>query len=359
MPVIYRYIAKSIFVPTLAITVVALALFSTTRFVGILENAVANGIGSEVFFFLFLNYPAYISEVLPLGLYLGTILGLGKLYAEQEVTSMVASGIGQRTLITATLIPAAVICIILWFISLWLAPYSSNKADELWRSLISRTSFDLIQPNVFNPLSSDGAVLYVEDTSRKQTDSTIQGLFFGDPDSKSFIWSESAVLDTADITQPRYFNFVDGVQISGVPGSDNAFQIIEFQSQSVRISEPDKKARPDKAHLYSNQELLDRGGRWLHTELLSRILMPPIALVLGFLGFAFARTKPRQGRFRMVLPAIVTYSVYTIALSASIRPVYRNQAPMFSALWWVHLLFIGFALLIIYWPQLQFRRVKR
>jgi hypothetical protein len=35
-------------------------------------------------------------------------------------------------------------------------------------------------------------------------------------------------------------------------------------------------------------------------------LLPPIALELAMLGLAFARTKPRQGRFTMVLPAIFT-----------------------------------------------------
>ncbi|MDO7674441.1 MAG: LptF/LptG family permease, partial [Reinekea forsetii] len=98
MFILYRYLAKAIALPTLAVTAVALALFSTTRFIRLLERAVENGIGSEVFTVLLLNMPAYLAEVLPLGLYLGVILGIGKLYSENEITAMISSGVPNRVL---------------------------------------------------------------------------------------------------------------------------------------------------------------------------------------------------------------------------------------------------------------------
>ena len=365
MFILYRYLAKAIALPTLAVTAVALALFSTTRFIRLLERAVENGIGSEVFTVLLLNMPAYLAEVLPLGLYLGVILGIGKLYSENEITAMISSGVPNRVLYIGVLVPAAVTTLILWAIMLWLAPLSSSKADEMWRILAAQTSYDLIQTGEFNDIDKNGKILYVEGQSDQ---GDLSGLFFGDPARMQFIWSNSATLIQNQDDKARYFRFNQGIQFIGVPGSgsnkengngngndNNNSSRSTFESQSIQISSPQPQGKPNKAHLMTNAELLAQDTRWNITELIYRLLFPLIALVLAILGLAFARTKPRQGRFTMVLPAIIAYSVYTVMLSGSIRPVYRSQAPYFTAMWWVHLLFLALAGLIILWPQLTFR----
>ncbi|MDX1353196.1 MAG: LptF/LptG family permease, partial [Thiomicrorhabdus sp.] len=266
--------------PTLAITVIAMALFSTTRFVGILERAVSSGIGKEVFVLFFLNYPGYLLEVLPLGLYLGVILGIGKLYADNEITAILASGTSFKTLLIGVLIPAFIATVLLWMVSLWLAPMSANKGDEMWRTLTSRTSFDLIEIGEFNSLNKNGMTLYVEDRGGREN--TLTHIFFGDPSTKQFIWSSTAKLDTGDPDQARYFTFNDGLQLRGSPATQS--EITRFSSQSIKIVEPPKQNRADKAHLFSNKELLDKGTRWTKTELLYRVLMPPMAIVLAVLG---------------------------------------------------------------------------
>jgi lipopolysaccharide export system permease protein len=351
MFILYRYLAKSIALPSLAVTAVALALFTTPRFISLLERAVENGVGSEVFTVLLLKMPTYLAEVLPLGFYLGVILGIGKLYSENEITAMISSGVPNHVLYIGVLVPAAVTTALLWAIMLWLAPFSSTKADELWRVLAAKTSFDLIQTGEFNSIDKDGKILYVENQSDQDG---LTGLFYGDPARMQFIWSQSATLIQNQTDKARYFRLNEGVQFIGAPNSDSSNRST-FASQSMLISSPQPQGKPNKAHLLTNTELLAQGIRWNITEFLYRLLFPPIVLVLAILGLAFARTKPRQGRFTMVLPAVFTYSVYTIILSASIRPVYRSQAPYFTAMWWVHLLFLALAGLIICWPQLLTR----
>ena len=350
MFILYRYLAKAIALPTLAVTAVALALFTTTRFIRLLERAVENGIGSEVFTVLLLKMPAYLAEVLPLGLYLGVILGIGKLYSENEITAMISSGVPNRVLYIGVMIPAALTTVLLWAIMLWLAPISEAKADAMWRILAAKTSYDLIQPGEFNRIDKNGKILYVEGQSDQ---GGLRGLFYGDPERMQFIWSQSAQLIQNKEYEARYFGFSDGVQFIGKPTETNDKST--FESQSLLISSPPPPGQSNKAHLMTNAELFAKATRWNITEFLYRLLLPPITLVLAILGLAFARTKPRQGRFTMVLPAIFTYSVYTVMLSASVRPVYRSQAPYFSAMWWVHLLFLALAGLIIIWPQLLAR----
>jgi len=354
VPILYRYFAKTIALPTLAITSIALAVFSTTRLISILERAVESGIGAEAFLILLLSFPGYLTQVLPLGLFLGVILGVGKLYADQEITALISSGVPNKTLYLGVLIPALGVCMLLWANTLWLAPMSSSKVDEMWRTLTSQTSFDLIKTGEFNKLNNEGMALYVED---QNASSNPTGLFFGDPANMQFLWADSASLNKRNTFNARYFTFIDGYQYIG--GPNTASEKTAFDTYSIKIIEPPPSKPRDKAHLLSNKELLERGTRWHTTEFLDRLLWPPIAMVLAVLGLAFSRTKPRQGRFRMVLPAIFTYSIYTVMLSASIRPVYRNQAPYFTAMWWVHLLFLAFAVLLIVWPQISFKtRVK-
>ena len=72
-----------------------------------------------------------------------------------------------------------------------------------------------------------------------------------------------------------------------------------------------------------------------------------------------AKANPRQGRFLKLLPAILLYMAYLTILIAARGALERGKIPMVLGLWWVHALFLGIGLLLLYWEPLRLKMASR
>ena len=90
--------------------------------------------------------------ILPLGLFIGTLLSLGRLYAESEMVVLRACGVGPGKLATYIMVPALVVMSCVGVLSLLVAPEGSARAQVL----------------LDNPRSAEGLHLLNEGRFRKQ-----------------------------------------------------------------------------------------------------------------------------------------------------------------------------------------------
>ena len=103
--IIIRYLVRETLKSQLAILFILLLIFFCQKLVRILDAAVDGEIPTNlVLSLLGLGVPDMAQLILPLSLFLGLLMTLGKLYTESEITVMHACGLSKAVLIKAAMI---------------------------------------------------------------------------------------------------------------------------------------------------------------------------------------------------------------------------------------------------------------
>jgi len=341
MNILTRYLLRQIFSSTVAITLITLLLVTSNKFIRIIEKTDSAAVISDLFLLLAYSIPAYLVDVVPLGFFLACILTLSSLYGTNEMTAIFASGVPYKTVLKILLLAGAIGTGLLWFSELYVAPHYNKKVVQLQRSIAEKNPFELVQAGEFNTIDKKtGTVLFV----RNKTESTLLShVFFANPTQNTYLWAESAKLITDDATGRRYFQLNKGIHLEARENTERNSQST-FATYAFAISDPSPQIYRAQSKAMNNRELLETGRRWETTEFIARVSYPPIMLTLAVLAMIFSRSNPREGRFKMLLPSILLYAVFTTLLSASIRPVFRGNADYWQIYWWVHLLFLAIGL---------------
>ena len=76
-------------------------------------------------------------------------------------------------------------------------------------------------------------------------------------------------------------------------------------------------------------------------------LQPLMLLVVTILAVPLSRTNNRQGRYGKLLPAIVLYFTYLVALNAMRGALESGAIPIYVTLLPVHAVYLGIAVLLL------------
>ena len=84
-----------------------------------------------------------------------------------------------------------------------------------------------------------------------------------------------------------------------------------------------------------------------------RFSTPLMVMVIVILAVPLSRTTPRRGRFSRLLPAILIYFVYLLALNAARSDIESGELSAAIGLLPVHGLFLCISILLIYWSRIR------
>lgn len=130
--IIIRYLVQETLKSQLAILFILLLIFFCQKLVRILGAAVDGDIPANlVLSLLGLGVPEMAQLILPLSLFLGLLMTLGKLYTESEITVMHACGLSKAVLVKAAMILAVFTAIVAAVNVMWAGPWSSRHQDEV------------------------------------------------------------------------------------------------------------------------------------------------------------------------------------------------------------------------------------
>ena len=150
---ILRYLTGDILLHTLAVSVVLFLVVFAGRFIRYLAEAAVGSLTGDVLLPIMLfKLPGFFEMILPLGLFIGTLLSLGRLYAESEMVVLRACGVGPGKLAIYIMVPALAVMSCVGVLSLLVAPEGSARAQVL----------------LDNPRSAEGLHLLNEGRFRKQ-----------------------------------------------------------------------------------------------------------------------------------------------------------------------------------------------
>jgi len=141
----------------------------------------------------------------------------------------------------------------------------------------------------------------------------------------------------------------DGRRYEGVPGGLE-WREVAFREHGIPVQMPEvrSKGKVEKLQVRATSRLIGSDDPGERSELAWRTAVPVMALALTLLAVPLAKLRPRQGRFARVGWAVLAYFAYSNLVAAVRVWIEKDSAGGALGMWWVHLLPIGIAALLVW-----------
>ena len=341
-----RYLLREVTVTFIAVTGVLLVILLSNQLARVLGQAVQSGFpGSVVLALIGLTTLQQLTVLVPIGLYLGIVLALGRLYHESEMTAMAACGVGTASIYRPVALLTVLVVAALAVLSYRVVPAAGVRAQQIRVDALRSAQFGSLEAGRFRSFAGGDIVFYAE---RVNPNGQLEGVFVqrrvGDR-------VEIAVAQRAEQRgagqAEQLFVLHDGRRYEGVPGALE-WRVVTFKEHGIPVRLPGVKAKAEKLWLKPTSALLGSREAADRSELAWRTAVPVMALALMLLAVPLSKLRPRQGRFARVGIAVLAYFIYS-NLVAAVRVWIEKGSPGGAlGMWWVHLVPVAVAVLLIW-----------
>ncbi len=348
--ILQRYLLREVLQATAAVLTVLLLIYLSNRFARILSDAAAGQISADlVFQLLFLKLVQNLEVLIPVALFFGILIGLGRLYNDSEVVAMLANGVGIRRIVVGVFWVSATVAVVTFGLSVYAAPEMASAHAKLLARARGEAEISGILPGRFRELSGGERILYVEELSPDRR--TMRNVFVQvrQRGEQNIAVAERAYLSLDENSGDRFIVLEDGYRYTGEPGTLD-YVITRFEKHAVRIDEGKNRPAHLKIDALSSFELLSAGGAVYLAELQWRLSLPLSVIVLGMLAVPLSRTSPRQGKYARLFTAVVVFFIYNNAMGVAQILVERGELSPYVGIWPVHVVAAGIAFGLI-WTQ--------
>jgi len=330
-----RYLLREVAQTFVAVTVVLLMVLLSNQLARVLGQAAQGGFpASAVARLIGLTTLQQLPLLVPIGLFLGIVLALGRLYHESEMTAIGACGVGTVRIYRPILLLTVVVAAGLALLTFRVVPESEVRAQVIRIEALRVAQFGALEPGRFRSFAGGDAVFYAERVDRS---GQLFGVFVQRRTAERL---EIAIAERAEQRgagqMEQEFILYDGHRYEGVPGS-REWRVVEFREHGIPVRLPELKSGKGKAERKPTRELLASSSGPDRAELAWRIAVPIMALVLSVLAIPLAKLRPRQGRFARIGVAILAYFLYSNLVALAQVWIEKETPAGRLGLWWTHL----------------------
>ncbi len=350
--IIFRYLCKEVLATLLATTLILLIIFITNQFVHYLHDAAEGKITIQaVMMVMSLQVPIFLGYLLPLGLFLGLLLTLGRMNVDHEMVVLSACGVSRTQLVAMVMALATMLMLIVAWLMLSVEPKMQWYQGKIFTEAVTRASLSKVVPGRFQPLGK-GKVFYAADVAEDHHD--MENVFLAQQQKANNgvrRWDVVSADHAGEISIPRdgrFLVFNNGMRYIGTPGQRN-FDVAQFSQYGLRLDAPNAdisgriEAMPT-SHLWH----LRKHNLKAVAELEWRIAMPLSLAVFALLAIPLSHVNPRRGKFARMFPAILLYIMYANLMFMGRAWVEKGVIGPHLGLWWIHATFLSLALLLLF-----------
>lgn len=273
-----------------------------------------------------------LEVLIPIALYIGLIVALGRCYSDQEIVALRAGGVGEGRIVAPVVGLALGIALLVGGLSLFVRPWAYQQLYELQAQAGAETQLEDIAPGQFHLYGDRNRTLFLE--SRDGATGELSGLFV-----RSRVGGQLEVISAAAgrltefaRSEAHLLELDDAFVYKQVPGAQDLFG--QFGKFSIWVSglvpeplEYKPKAAPSR-RLWASFRNEDRAEmQWRMSTAVSTLLLALIAVPLS-------RTRPRSGRYTRVLLAAAIYALYYNFIGIARTGVEQGAL---DHLWWTPL----------------------
>jgi len=338
-----RYLLKEVIYGWLAVTIVLWLVLISNRLVLFLSDAASGDIAASVIFKLLgLKMVWYMVHIVPFALALGVVLGLGRLYRDNEMTVMSACGVGTWRIYKPLLGFGLVVATALTWLALFVSPEVQGVSNRLTLMAEEQADLTLLGAGRFNEIQNGQLTFYAERLSADKQ--SMENLFIvvrrkDETGSKppQLLTAKSAYRKRDAGSGDNFLVLVDGYRYEGRPGEAN-YRIAKFEEYGVRIELPGSKHIVDKRESTPTADLMKSSNLKDIAELQWRIMMPVSVIVLLVLAVPLSKSSPRQGRYGKLVVAVLLFVIYYNLMGVAEVWVKDGVVVPAIGMWWVALL---------------------
>ncbi len=374
--ILKRYINHEILRVTLAVLLVLILIFLSTRFIKFIQLAVDGSISSSaVFKLLGLQVPAVAGFLLPLSFFVAIMLVFGRLYSESEMAAIKSFGLSDFRL-AKNIIPLAIIlALVAGSLSFWVTPWSSYQSRALMVKEESEARYGAFSPGKFQENSDQSGVVFVNAKNEQgeifdifavsgidqdETELTItvakSGYMLQKNDSKNQKKNIKEQRNKKKDHKNRDYMVLEKGAIYAYDKQNATWEISEYGSHFTLLKDPEEGNINLKTRAIDSLTLLQNYNAAAAAEIHWRLSAPLSILLLCFLAVPLAKTQPRKGKFARLLPAMAIYIVYALLLMNSRQLISSGSLPQWLGFWWIHLLLLVVCLIAYQSEAMSYRR---
>ncbi|WP_435979585.1 LPS export ABC transporter permease LptF [Psychrobacter sp. DM4] len=332
------------------------------------------------------NLPYFLELILPLAFFIALMLVFGRLYVDQEMAVINASGISRGKL--ARLMTPLILALFVGEAALSIVgkPWGVRSSETVWQQQALSSAFDLIRPNEF--ISSGDYNLYVgslsDDKKQLQDVVLIQTQEIGksgnDDRSNNNSDSDMPALPKAMIERAGNVGSKDTITLAKRAeqvdnGSSGITQLDLFQGRRYEVGAGSLKYNQVSFDRYritltesskevvteNNIETQPIGPLWQAAtggtpvanvdalraakgELGYRFALPWLMIIAPMLAVPLAQVRPRQGRWLRLFPSVLLFVSCALGIISLKNAVSKGSVSVWAYAWVI----VGFMILALY-----------
>jgi lipopolysaccharide export system permease protein len=355
MPLLDRYLFREFAQATFATLVVLLMVSLGGVFADVLSDIARGRVPAAMMLSqLGLQLLRFLPLILPLGMMLGLLLAMGRLYRDSEMPVLTSVGMGPRRMLRPLMLLVVPVVLAIAACSLWLGPWAQRTSDAMIVAANRTLMVAGLEPGRFTELPGGDGVVYVGSMSNDGTQLSRVFVYRQDGDRLDVTTARKGRMSFEN-SQNRYLTLDNGFRVEGPLGAGRDFRMMRYASNELRLPEGQQEGAPDDPEALSTPALFGDPRPEAGAQVHRRIAPPLLALAFALLAIPLARSSPRQARYGSVILGLLAYLVGVMLMLLGTDWLAAGKLPMALGLWWLVLPVLGVAL----WLYLTDGRLPR
>ena len=309
------------------------------------------------------NIPTFLELILPLSFFIALMLVLGRMYVDQEMSVLFASGISRGRL-TRLMIPLITgLFVFQMGISLLAKPWGLSNSKQIWQTQSLGSLLDLVRPKTF--ISSGNYHLYVDEFDKEKRELKNLYVVQQQTDKSGKIAKNDVIITATRAYQVPSKDTDSSMQLDLFQGrryelgtNQANYNQASFEKYRITLEKPaSEKITETNVETQTTAKLLANTQKpEVKAELGYRFTMPWLIIIAAMLATPLAQVRPRQGRWLRLLPSVLIFASCAISI-ISLRTAIGKESISEYAYIWLIVGFIAFALLLN-WQSRVVHRVR-
>jgi len=356
--IIIRYLVRETLKSQIAILFILLLIFFCQNLVRVLGDAVNGNIPTNlVLSLLALGVPKMAQLILPLSLFLGILMTLGRLYTESEITVMHACGLGKRTLIIAAMTLALFTSAFAAVNVFWLGPWASSNQDAVIAEAKANPSIAGLAEGQFRPSQDGNAVLFVGDVKGNAfNDVFLAQLRPSGNQRPSVVVAEHGVINQ-NRDGSQVVTLDKGTRFEGTALLRD-FRITDFNDYKAVIGHRTVTLDNTQTEQLSMRALWESDDPDATAEFHWRLTLVVSVILMALLVVPLSVVNTRQGRVLSMLPAILLYLIFFLVQTSLRSNGGKGKLDPMLWMWVVNVAYLAIALVLNLWDTVPMRRLR-
>lgn len=360
--IIRRYITKETFKSQLAILFILLMIFFSQKLIRILSNAVDGGIPTNLVMpLLLLGISDMAKLILPLSLFLGILITLGRFYIDQEMIAMYACGVSKNIIYKVVFFLSFVTCVFAIGNIVWFGPWSDLQQEQLVENAKLNPSLAGLLAGQFQKTPQGDAVIYISSAKNN----TIENVFIASTNHSKSQRPNIIMANKGQIMTDANNNQI--IILENANRYEGSAKLKDFRISNFNHYQGIIESKELKESDYKNANDVDQSSlsqlRQINTpkawaEYYWRLTLIISVPLMAFLVIPLSVANARQGRLAKVLPAILLYLIYFL-LESSIK-ANAAKGRLDPALWFylVNGTYVFLAIIFNIWDTLPIKKIR-